>query len=283
MIRGYDAWKTRSPDDERWEEFEPPDDDEPEPMDDEPMTAIAKMPDKPVAEYKPASLMEVIIERIRAGASLEETREFYAFARQIQADEARIAFAADFAAMQAELPEIPKAGRIDIGKGKPQQYALWEDVNERIKPVLTKYGFGLTFRRAETPDKVTVTAILLHKAGHSDETSVPLPIDASGSKNAVQAYGSALSYGKRYSAGLLLNFTSRGEDDDGRTAGNGNGHLNETQLDELKASTENCDSAWLERFFRFASLNLRREIKGFADIPASKFDWAKDAIKRHRR
>lgn len=244
------------------------------------MTAIAKMPDKPIAEHKPASLMDVIIERIRAGASLEETREFYAFAREIQADEARVAFAADFAAMQAELPEIPKAGRIDIGKGKPQQYALWEDVNERIKPVLTKYGFGLTFRRADTADKVTVTAILMHKAGHSDETSVPLPIDASGSKNAVQAYGSALSYGKRYSAGLLLNFTSRGEDDDGRAAtngnGNGNGHLTEEQLAELQTAIVDA-GADIGRFCKVYG------IAGVADLPARKLAEAKAKLAAFKR
>jgi len=40
-------------------------------------------------------------------------------------------------------------------------------------------------------------------------------VDTSGSKNGVQAVASSVSYGKRYTAGLLLNITTTGEDDDG--------------------------------------------------------------------
>jgi len=45
-----------------------------------------------------------------------------------------------------------------------------------------------------------------------------LPLDNSGSKNAVQAVGSSVSYGKRYVMAALLNITTRGEDDDGNAA-----------------------------------------------------------------
>lgn len=45
-----------------------------------------------------------------------------------------------------------------------------------------------------------------------------LPADTSGSKNAVQAFGSSTSYGKRYVLCALLNITTRGQDDNGQTA-----------------------------------------------------------------
>ncbi|WP_122221652.1 phosphoadenosine phosphosulfate reductase family protein [Pseudomonas syringae group genomosp. 3] len=48
-----------------------------------------------------------------------------------------------------------------------------------------------------------------------EATSIVLPVDATGSKNGVQAVASSVSYGKRYTAGLLLNITTTGEDDDG--------------------------------------------------------------------
>ncbi|HET9820175.1 MAG TPA: ERF family protein, partial [Rhodanobacteraceae bacterium] len=54
--------------------------------------------------------------------------------------------------------------------------------------------------------------------GHREETSITLPADTSGSKNAVQAVASSTSYGKRYTAGALLNLTSHGEDDDAFSA-----------------------------------------------------------------
>ena len=46
-----------------------------------------------------------------------------------------------------------------------------------------------------------------------------LPADTSGSKNVVQAIGSSVSYGKRYTMQALLNITSGGEDDDGHSGG----------------------------------------------------------------
>jgi hypothetical protein len=80
-----------------------------------------------------------------------------------------------------------------------------------------KHGFALTFRTDFT-NGITVTGVLSHSAGHREETSITLPADASGSKNAVQAVASTVSYGKRYTAGALLNLTSHGEDDDAYAA-----------------------------------------------------------------
>jgi hypothetical protein len=158
-----------------------------------------------------------IIERAARDPSVDIDK-IERLAKMFEAAEARrakTAYAAALAGMQIELPEVTEYGKIDLGKGKPQKYALWEDINEALRPVLARHGFSLSFRTGRTPDRVTVTGVLMHRDGHSEETTLELPIDASGSKNAVQAIGSSTSYGKRYTAGALLNFTSRGEDDDG--------------------------------------------------------------------
>jgi hypothetical protein len=172
-------------------------------------TALVSMP-----VPKP-TLSQVIIEKIREGATLEETKQYYAFLREIQRDEARIMFDADFVVMQGELPEVPKLGRIDHGGGRGYNYARWEDINDRIKPVLQKYGFGLRFDIiTETESLFEIEAILVHRSGYSICTRKKLPIDKSGAKNIVQAYGSTQSYAQRYSAIALLNLTSRNEDTD---------------------------------------------------------------------
>lgn len=125
--------------------------------------------------------------------------------RQAQAE-----FAEAMSQMQAELPSIGERGD---AAGR-YTFALWEDINAAIKPILQKHGFALTFR-TDTANGITVTGILTHRNGHREETSLTLPADASGNKNAVQAVASSVSYGKRYTAGALLNLTSHGEDDDG--------------------------------------------------------------------
>lgn len=130
------------------------------------------------------------------------------------------AFASDFAAMQSELPRIARNGKIEIkdrNTGKITQstpFAKLEDINDGVRPVLQKYGFGVTFSIDQTQSGITVTARLLHRLGHSERTSLTLPIDVSGSKNNVQGNGSTISYGKRYTLSAILNI-STGDDIDG--------------------------------------------------------------------
>ena len=128
---------------------------------------------------------------------------------RMQDKQAAAEFAADLAEMQDKLPSIGERGN---AAGR-YTYALWEDINAAIKPILREHGFSLTFR-TDFADGITVTGVLLHKSGHREETSIKLPADGSGNKNAVQAVASSVSYGKRYTAGALLNLTSHGEDDD---------------------------------------------------------------------
>ena len=184
------------------------------------------------------TLASVIIERIRAGATLEETQQYYKFLRDIEADEAKKAFNRDF--VQLELPEIPKLGRIDIGRGKAQPYARWEDVMEHIEPELRKRGFRLSFYVHETNEAVTVTATLHHGSGHTMSTSKTLPLDKSGSKNIVQAFGSTQSYGMRYATLALLGLASRGEDDD--AVSTSNNLLSEQELDVVKAALDDAEA-----------------------------------------
>lgn len=124
------------------------------------------------------------------------------------------AFAADMAAMQAEMPRVFK-----LASGHNTTYARLEDINDALRPTLQKFGFCVTFRiNQQGLESVTVTAVCSHKLGHSETASMTLPLDKSGSKNAVQAIGSTVSYGKRYAMCALLNI-STGDDTNGAELG----------------------------------------------------------------
>lgn len=130
--------------------------------------------------------------------------------------QAEMQFNHDFSKMQNELPEITEGGCIKHNQTVISRYARWdEDINPIIKPILSSHGFSLSFR-VNTKERIDVTAVLSHIGGHSIQTEISLPHDSSGAKNAVQAVGSSVSYGKRYTAGSLLNLTTGGMDDDGR-------------------------------------------------------------------
>lgn len=187
---------------------------------------------------------------------------------------AKEAYASALSEMQTELPSIAERGKIDIGRGKPQSYALWEDINDAVKPVLAKFGFALSFRTGRAEGQVFVTGVLSHRAGHSEETTMHLPLDTSGSKNAVQAVGSSTSYGKRYTAAALLNLTSRGEDDDGKAGGAGP-KVTGDQAGELQELLDSVGASKAD-FLAWA------KVERLTDIPAGKFAACVSAIKSYQ-
>lgn len=186
----------------------------------------------PQTSADPVTNMMLMMERIAKNkeVDVEKMREVKELAMSLLNDQRRAAFDDALAQMQDDLPVITARGKLEIrakdkdgGRtGKLLQstpYAKWEDINEVIKPVLKRYGFALRFKTGlSEKGLVTVTGILSGH-GHREESMFELQHDATGSKNAVQAVGSSTSYGKRYAASALLNLTSRGEDDDGKTGG----------------------------------------------------------------
>lgn len=167
---------------------------------------------------------------------------------------AKSAFDDALAQMHPELPIIAKNGTIEIREKDPKtgertgrlvqstKFAKWEDINEAITPVLAKFGFALRFTPGTTEDgKVKVTAILSRGGplGHREEASIPLVHDSTGSKNAIQAFSSSTSYGKRILATSMLNITTRGEDDDGK-ASEASEYITDEQVASLKKLIEDA-------------------------------------------
>ncbi|MBD9573780.1 ERF family protein [Pseudomonas sp. PDM23] len=168
--------------------------------------------DKPLATVGGNAEVLSVIMRVAAdpNCDLEKMERLLQMHERMQAKQAEQLYAEAMAAMQQELPSIGERGDAN---GR-YTYALWEDINETLKPILAKHGFSISFRMPRCEKGIEVEGVLTHRAGHSERTTIVLPADASGNKNPVQAVASSVSYGKRYTAGALLNFTTHGEDDD---------------------------------------------------------------------
>lgn len=155
----------------------------------------------------------------------ENMRQLLDMQKEIMAEQDRRDFQAAFVALQAELPVIRADSRIEVRKkdshgertGPIQQstpYATFNAIMEAIQPLLTKYGFSLSFTTRPSSDgnRLDVIGILGH-GGHERTTIFPLPAETSGSKNNVQGWGSTLSFGKRYATIALLNIRSAAPED----------------------------------------------------------------------
>jgi ERF superfamily len=149
--------------------------------------------------------------------------------------EAERQFIAALNRLQPQLPRVQKKGRIAFeskrtGDSQNTPYALFEDIDAAVRPLLHAEGFSISFGTSPLEKGgILITATLSHAAGHSRTESMPLPFDTSGSKNNIQAVGSTLSYGKRYLVCAMLNIITEGEDDDGA----GIGFIDERQTNTI--------------------------------------------------
>jgi hypothetical protein len=159
-----------------------------------------------------------IVDRLVANPELDLDRveRFLTMARELRAEQAEVAFNADLALLQAEIPKIDQTG---YNTNTKSSYAKAADVMEPLRPVLSRRGFSIVFKTQTTKDSVTVVATLRHHNGHKEENEVTLPIDTGPGRNTVQAIGSSLEYASRYAVNKLLNITSRKNDADDDGAG----------------------------------------------------------------
>lgn len=239
---------------------------------------IATIPEQEPGQVVAADAGSVLAVISRAAADpatdVDKLERLLGMYERITARSAQAEFTTALAEMQPGLPVIGHKGEILNKAGNVvSTYARWEDINDAIRPVLAEHGFALSFRIGRADDgRPSVTGVLSHRAGHREETTMTLPVDDSGFKNAIQSVGSSVSYGKRYTTLALLNITSRGEDDDGRTAGSGE-PISEEQRDELLDFIERHEFH-VDKFCRYF------RVKSVGELPAKDLKRAWHELRR---
>lgn len=123
------------------------------------------------------------------------------------------ALAAAFAAFGAEVTNPPQNRTANVptkaGGTYSYSYADLGDVLTHVRPPLAKHGLSVTQEVVTHPDAVDVTTLLLHKDGEYMEFA-PLTLPAGGT---AQNYGSAITYGRRYSLMAALGIAGEADDD----------------------------------------------------------------------
>lgn len=179
------------------------------------MTNLAKVSEP--ENLLPADPMISMIERVALdpNSDLEKLERMLAMKERMEAEQAKKDFAQAFAQASVSFPNIPLNGKGHNNK----PYALLKDIMSLTRGPLSENGLALSFD-IKTGDKITVTAELMHRSGHTKRASIDLPADTSGSKNAVQAIGSSQTYGQRYAAQAVLGLSLGDDiDDDAKSHG----------------------------------------------------------------
>lgn len=223
----------------------------------------------PVAavEMTPMAMVQYVIQ---SGQPIEVVREMVALAKEIKREQAREAFDAAMAAAKAEIPTITKNRLVDFtGKTGIRTHYRHEDLGEiarTIDPILAKHGLSYRFRtHSPIGEPVTVTCIVSHREGHSEENTLVGPRDDSGNKNPIQSIGSTITFLQRYTLKPALGLAAS-NDDDGKASSQtvDDGPITEEQATTIRALIEETETD----IAKFCEL---MKVESIPELPASQF------------
>lgn len=160
--------------------------------------------------------MAMIQQALSRDASMETLERLMALQERWEASQARKAFDAAIASAKAEIGPIEKNRRVHFETTKGKTDYRFEDlaaIAAAVDPVLSKFGLSYRYRTAQANGQLTVTCVLSHRDGYSEETTLSAGYDQSGNKNGHQAVGSALTYLQRYTLKAALGLAVAHDDD----------------------------------------------------------------------
>ena len=123
------------------------------------------------------------------------------------------------AAAQGELEPAEKNSTAAVGKeGKlKRKYADLTAMIDAVRKVLPKHGLSIAQIVLPSEGVAHVRTMLMHESGQWLASECRMPYDNTGSKNAIQSMGSAITYARRYSLSALVGVVAD-DDDDGEGA-----------------------------------------------------------------
>ena len=128
-------------------------------------------------------------------------------------EQARAAFYKALSDFQGEVPPIPKRQTAQLGKYS-YTFADLGTIWQTIAPSLARHGLAVSFDPTATDGGYLVTCRVGHEAGHHIAAHFLVPLEAGAGRNAVQAVGSALTYGRRYALTAALGLATADADTD---------------------------------------------------------------------
>ena len=162
-----------------------------------------------------------MIERAARDPSIDLDRleRLFALRETMRREEAERQFNEAMSRAQAEMPRVMRDA---TNSHNSSRYARLETIAKAITPVITKHGFSLSFdtEPSQLAGHHRMICTVAHAAGHSRQHKADLPADAAGAqgranKTSIQAFGSTMSYGRRYLTLLIFNVALTNEDNDG--------------------------------------------------------------------
>jgi hypothetical protein len=224
------------------------------------------------AEPTPMAMIGSIVDLAKSGQltpeALAAMQKVIEMKEHMEDRQAEKDFAVAFAALQSELTTF-RATKVVPGKNDAVRYTYlpYEEIMAKVRPLLDKFGFSVSFSTEFKDSRILQTCTLQHRGGyHRDYKAYVRAGSGPYGATETQADGAAMTYAKRYALSNALNITVE-HDTDARAEG---GPISDVQVQTLKdlVVAARADEA---KFLKFAGAATYEEIgaKRFSELVAT--------------
>ncbi len=165
----------------------------------------------------PHNLIALAIEK---GLDVVTLEKLMGLKERHEANEARKLFFQAFTNFQAHCPDLRKTKEVKFetktGGMTNYHYSPLSDITRQLAKVLKENELSYRWEIKDDASQMSVTCLVSHVNGHTERTTMTASPDTSGSKNPIQARGSAIEYLKRYTLIGALGISTADSDIDGR-------------------------------------------------------------------
>ncbi len=237
-----------------------------------PTEAVESSKSELVSYAPPRSVLELVERAARDPAiDVAKMRELLSLRKEAEDRVAEMAFNESLRKVQSEIPRISRDKKAD-----KYYYATLEKITKAVNPIIAENGFSLSYGTADSPlaKHYRITCDLSHAGGHSRKYFVDIPADSEGDKGTknksdTKAFGSTMSYGRRYLIVMIFNIAITNEDDEGA----GDDRIGQ---EEIKTITEMAKAAKADmpRFLKFLG------VESIEELPTRRYDEAVTALQQ---
>lgn len=222
--------------------------------------------------------MDMLNRAVSSGADIDVLEKLMGLQERWEQNEAKRAYNEAIAAARAEIPPIKKNRHVGFTSKRTQTDTSYDhedlaEIARTVDPILSRHGLSYRWRTTSRPNEpVTVTCIVSHRLGYSEENTLSGPADNSGNKNPLQGIGSACTFLQRYTLKAALGIAAA-NDDDGRAAGDEvpDGRIDADQAQNIRDKLA-AVGASEAKFLKWAKVDR------IEDVAADLYDSCCDAI-----
>lgn len=222
------------------------------------------------------SAITAIAKLAAGGASLEVIEQMKGL---VEWDDARRAKAEFNAAFSKAKQKFKKAKKSGYNKHLQSHYSTLEDYDDATREALSAHGLSWRHKVATREGDITsVTCVLAHEHGHSEETDMQAPSYSmtNNAVNKLQSVGIVEEYLRRMTLKALLGLVSDSEfDNDGNGGPQQEELISEAEAANIKALMEETKLS-VESFGRFF------KVEKVSDLPKSKLKQAITMLEKRR-